>query len=86
MGFEPVFRKLSNHVAELHYLWNLYLDIFGGEKEQMDLLNNSGVHFFYLVQRQIIQNVVLTFSKLTDPNRQGQNENLSLTQIHVFAS
>lgn len=86
MGLEPVFRKLSNHVAELHYLWNLYLEVFGGDKEQMALLNNSGAHFFYLTQRLILENVALTFSKLTDPNRQGQNENLSLKQIHVFAS
>ncbi|MBY8083189.1 hypothetical protein KW484_18735 [Vibrio fluvialis] len=52
----------------------------------MELLNKNGAYFFYIAQHLFMDNVALSFSKLTDPNKQGANENLSLKQLTVLAN
>jgi len=81
-----IFEKLKNEVSDLHYRWDMYREIYAGDAEQFELLNQSGSNFFYYVQHLMLDHVALTFSKLTDPNRQGKNDNLSLKQVHAYAS
>lgn len=83
---ELIFEKLKDEVVELHYRWNMYREIYAGDTAQFELLNKSGSNFFYYVQHLMLDHISLSFSKLTDPNRQGGNNNLSLKQVHVYAS
>ncbi len=85
---EAIFKKLNSEVTDMHYRWNMYRDVYAGDAEQVALLNKSGSNFFYYVQHLMLDHMALGFSKLTDPNKQGRGnyENLSLKQIHVYAS
>ncbi|MEY8241938.1 MAG: hypothetical protein RPS99_00180 [Gammaproteobacteria bacterium] len=84
--FKKVLDRLIDEVVELHYRWDMYKEVFFGGKEQTDLLNKSGSNFFYYTQHLMLDKIALMFSKLTDPNKQGKFENLSLKQVHVYAS
>ena len=86
--FEKVFKRLSTEVTDMHYRWNLYREVFASGDDQIKLINQCGSNFFYIVQHMMIDQMSLSFSKLTDPNKsriRGQFvENLSLKQIHEF--
>jgi hypothetical protein len=84
--FDKVFKKLDKTVTDMHYRWKLYRDVFAGEKEDFELLNKYGSNFFYYTQFLMLDHMALSFSKLTDPNKQRDNENLSLKQLHVISS
>ncbi|MUK76603.1 hypothetical protein GNP84_06740 [Aliivibrio fischeri] len=87
---EEIHKKLVNEVTDMHYRWQLYCEVYGGSQEEFTLLNTSGSNFFYYVRHLMVDQMALSFSKLTDPNRTKIRgsfvENLSLKQIHVFAN
>ena len=85
-NFSDLLKRLTDEVTEIHYRWDMYKEVFFGGADQTQLLNQVASNFFYYTQHLMLDHLSLSLSKLTDPNRQGKNENLSLEQIHVFAS
>lgn len=83
---DEVFEKLDYEVTDLHYRWLMYRDVYAVGPEQTELLNKYGANFFYCTQFLMLDYIALAFSKITDPNSQGKNENLSLKQFHVIYS
>ncbi|WP_336367946.1 AbiU2 domain-containing protein [Marinobacter sp. C2H3] len=81
-----ILRRLSEVVTEIHYVWSLYREVYAGSAEQTALLNRNGSNFFYFNQQLTIDYIALMFAKLTDPNKQGRFENLSLKQLHSYAN
>lgn len=81
-----ILTRLSEVVTEIHYVWSLYREVYAGSAEQTALLNRNGSNFFYFNQQLTIDYIALAFAKLIDPNRQGHFENLSLKQLHSYAS
>lgn len=81
-----IFEKLKYEVNALHVKWIFYRQLYASKPEDIELLNRHGSNVFYMFQMQTLDEVCLIFSKLTDPNRQGSNENLSLKQLIVFAN
>ena len=84
--FNILLDKLINVVTELHHRWKIYREVYASDPENFDLLNKFGPNFFHYAQYLMLDHIALAFSKLTDPNRQGNKENLSLKQVHVYAS
>ena len=82
---KKIFEHLKDEVSDLHYRWSMYRSLYAGSPENIALLNKHGPNFFYYVQHLMLDHVALTFSKLTDPNKQGKFANLSLKQIHASA-
>lgn len=81
-----IFEKLKHEVNILHVKWTYYRQLYASKSEDIELLNRHGSNVFYMFQIQTLDEVCLIFSKLTDPNKQGSNENLSLKQLIVYAS
>jgi len=81
---KSIFEMLGDEVAELHYRWSIYEEVYAGDAAQTELLNRNGSNFFYYVQHLMLDNVALALSKLTDPSKQYKNENLSLSQIYDY--
>lgn len=81
-----MFELLKQEVIEIHYRWIIYRQVYAQGPDVTKLLNNNGVHFFYITQYLFLDYMALSFSKLTDQNKQGSNENLSLKQLIVFAN
>lgn len=76
--------RISEVVTQLHYVWSLYREVYAGSPEQTALLNRNGSNFFFYTQQLMLDHIALVFSKLTDPDKQGKFENLSLKQIHGY--
>jgi len=85
-SIKAIFEKLQDEVTDMHYRWNMYREIYAGDSEQTKLLNDTACNFFYYVQHLTIDQLALSFSKLTDPHKQRSHDNLSLKQVHVYAS
>lgn len=83
--FKAVFERLQDEATKIHYTWSLYKELYANGDEVISLLNKYGSNLFLLIQKLLIENITLELSKLTDPHRQGSNENLSLKQIQVYA-
>ncbi len=81
-----IFKRLKNEVNEIHFRWVVYRQVYAQGPKEIELLNKNGAYFFYIVQHLFMDNVALSFSKLTDPNKQRSNENLSLKQLTVLAN
>lgn len=73
-----LFNRIHEEVVQLFYRWKLFRQLFGSGEENLNLLNKSGSNVFELLQRLTEDNVLLTLCRLTDPERTGSYENLSI--------
>ena len=71
------YHVLRNQVIHVHMNWALIVELTK-DQERRSLLNSTGRHFFFEVHRAFVNDVLLRLSRLTDPARQGQHDNLSL--------
>jgi HEPN superfamily AbiU2-like protein len=76
-----LFWLLHEEVLYLFYRWKIYQQLFGSGDENLDLLNRSGSNVFHLLQVLTEDNVYLTLSRLTDPEKSAGHDNLSLTYL-----
>lgn len=73
-----LFDRIHCEVVQLFYRWKIFRQLFGSGEENLNLLNKSGSNVFELLQRLTEDNVSLTLCRLTDPERTGSYENLSI--------
>lgn len=79
---ESVYKELQSRVTWLHGRWICYRQLYAASQKRIDLLNESGGTFFFIVQEVLYDEVQVTLSKLTDPaTSQKRFENLSLEQL-----
>lgn len=71
---------LHNQVIHVHMNWAMIRELVESE-EQRSLLKSAGGYFFIEVYRVFVNDVILRLSRLTDPARQGRQENLSLCAL-----
>lgn len=83
---QRVLALLADEVTYLHYLWFLFRGLFMEDPSNVDLLNRHGSNVFWYLKRLMVNELALSLSKLTDQNRQGAHENLSLKQLTSHAS
>lgn len=80
-----IFDQLREESIQLHFRWLIYRQLFASSPEDIDLLNERGSSVFFLLQHLLLDNIALSFSKLTDPHEQRNNKNLSIkTLIQVL--
>ena len=80
----PLFHELSNECSLLHWKWGEYVILFGSKPERIDLLNEAAGPFFRLVQDYLWEGILLHIARLTDPERSGGKENLTLHRLPRF--
>jgi hypothetical protein len=73
-----LWNALDEEVVQLCGRWKLYNQLFASGKENIDLLNKTASYVFFQLQRSMVDSVILTLSKLTDPAKTGKYENASL--------
>ena len=76
-----LFNCIHEEVVQLFYRWKMFRQLFGSGEENLNLLNQSGSNVFALLQGLIIENAFLTLSRLTDPERTGSYQNLSIRNL-----
>lgn len=81
---EQVYDALRIEVTWLHGRWICYRQLFAGSPERIDMLNECASVFFLIIQDVLLDEVMLSLSKLTDPAKTGKNENMSLEQLQTL--
>jgi hypothetical protein len=83
MGDElgAVFYKIYNQVIFLHKQWYNYLELFGVDEKRIHVLNESASFFFFIVQKGLFENIIMSIARLTDPEKTGRYKNLSILTL-----
>ena len=78
---EKLFFAIDEEIVQLFYRWKIFSQLFGNGMENLKILNQSGSNVFALLQTLVIENVYLTLSRLTDPEKTGAHQNLSIRNL-----
>lgn len=70
---------LYEELVWLHAKWTLYKQVFVGS--DMDLLNDTAAGFFGIIQRTLLEDVVLHVSRITDSKKSCGRDNLVLAML-----
>lgn len=73
---------LEGDVVWLHGRWLIYRQLFGTNKERVDLLNETLGTVSGILQDVLLHDVQLSLSKIGDPASKGKHANLSLRRLH----
>ncbi len=76
-----VYEELKTEITWLHARWIIYRQLFAESDKRVDLLNECASVFFYIIQDVLLEEVLVSLCKLTDPARSRRFENLSLKQL-----
>lgn len=80
-GLEEVFETVNQQVTQLSHRWDIFRQLFDGGQESIDLLNRSGSIVFGVLQKLLIDDAILTISRLTDSAKSGSLENASVANL-----
>ncbi len=88
LGFDlgKLFHKLWNEFAWMQIKWQEYVDLYGTSPERIELLNSTSPRFFKLIQDVLLEDILLSLSRLTDPPKTGGKENLTFNALPAFIS
>lgn len=75
--FDDLLTETSNLLA----LWYQWEAIFDRPQEQLDRIGHAGNLLFGSIERVFYRDVVLGICRLTDPEHQGNNRNISINRF-----
>jgi hypothetical protein len=78
---ETLMKPLREEVLQLHVTWRTFTELFFGDQKRYELLNGTAPGFFIVVQKALVDNVMLTIARLKDPSTTRGQKNLSLAKI-----
>ena len=79
---KEVFEHIKELLTYLNIRWIIYKQMYGTNAYRLELLNNTASNTFSELQWLVMDNMVLSLSKLTDPARMRGHSNLSLPYLH----
>jgi hypothetical protein len=80
-SLDDVFGAVNQQVTQLSHRWNIFRQLFDSGPESIELLNRSGSIVFGLLQRLLIDDAILTISRLTDPAGSNDRQNASVPTL-----
>lgn len=83
--FEALYTSIDQSINQIFSRWNVYNQLFGSGQENVDLLNRNGSYVFFLLQRLLLDDTILSLSRLTDSQRTGKFENASIEHLACLA-
>ena len=72
---------IYNEIAWLSLKWSEYCQLFAVKETRIELLNQSAPSFFFLIQRTLLDSIILGVARLTDPCNSGKKKNITLNAI-----
>lgn len=78
-----IFTPLSQEVTWLYAEWELYSQLFLQGADTSKLLRRFGKGVFVITQRILMDSIILTISRLTDPSHSGGSPHLSLENLYA---
>ena len=79
-SIKDIFNELKNQVVWLHTKWENYRQVFG-TSEKLKLLDECAHAFFLIIHNALIDDVLMSLSKLTDPAGKKTKKHLSFEKL-----
>jgi HEPN superfamily AbiU2-like protein len=77
-----LFQAIEKEFIQLNYRWEIFRQLYDSGQENVDLLNKSGSNVFQLMQKLLLDDVMMCLCRLTDRDKSMGNENASLKNIY----
>jgi hypothetical protein len=82
-----IFDAIDHEITWLHLVWKMYRQLFGRDKETVDLLNSAIPAFARVIQDSLLDDVLLSVSRLSDPVDSGKGrDNLVLERLRPLVA
>jgi hypothetical protein len=83
----PLFEAIDREVTWLHAVWIIYRQLYGRDEATVNLLNKVAPAFFRVVQDAILDDVLLSITRISDPpvSGAGRQANLVLERLRPLA-
>jgi len=78
---EKTLNAVNKQVIQLSYRWKIFCQLFDSGQDNIELLNKSGSNVFELLQRLILDDAMISLSRLTDPEKSCGNENACIRNL-----
>lgn len=78
---KEVFDRIKHELTHLYMRWIIYKQLYGTSEYRLELLNKTTSNVFTELQWLLIDNMILSLSKLTDSAEMRGNWNLSLEYL-----
>jgi len=78
---KDLLNAIEREFIQLGYRWQLFCQLFDSGQKNVDLLNKSGSNVFQLLQKLIIDDVMMALCRLSDPDRSMGKENASIRNM-----
>lgn len=79
--FKTVFDTLWRDYATLRWHWQQFKVLFAQDVRHVTMMNNVARGFFAMVQRLMLNEIVLGMARITDNEKSARHKNLCLKQI-----
>lgn len=77
----PLFTQLCQEIYWLQSIWNEFQELFAKSGKRVDILNESGSFFFYIVQTTMWNDILLRIRRVTDPKKSAGKDNLTVMRL-----
>ena len=72
---------IEREFIQLGYRWAMFCQLFDSGQDNVDLLNKSGSKVFQLFQKLLIDDLMMSLCRLSDPPKSMGYENASLRNL-----
>ncbi|WP_321528869.1 hypothetical protein [Sedimenticola selenatireducens] len=76
-----LFNAIEREFLQLRYRWGLFCQLFDSGQSNIDLLNKSGSNVFQLLQKLVIDDLMMSLCRLSDRNESMGHENASIRNM-----
>ena len=78
---EETIKTVHDQLVQISLRWRIFVQLFDSGQENIDVLNKSGSNVFRLLQMSLIDDVIMSLSKLTDAEKWSGSENASIHNV-----
>lgn len=76
-----VFKVVNSEVTWLHTIWELLIQLYGTNDQNIEIMNSSAPQFFSILRTMLFDELVMTLNRLTDPASTRGKANACLEQL-----
>ena len=76
-----VFNNLQKEIVWLHGRWIIFEQLYSKSEKTVELLNTTAASYFYVTQKSLYYDILMSLSRILDEPHFGKDENLSLEII-----
>lgn len=73
-----VYYSLWQDVALLHVRWGEYVQLYGTNRERVELLNSTARYFFKVIHDVLLDEILLGIARLVDQPKSAGNRNMTI--------